>query len=172
MTESYRLPERRDSGATHDNQEREFDFPYLKIPNGFPDDEPDRYAISYVWNNEPTTETLDTFFKERPEATERLIYCPQINVDETDGWGMFGYEPGYLFLVSKLYTGKRTLADETFLRNVMSNPLETPSGITIMQLSHYDFFPVHKYRAQVLKASDTPSTYAYIKRMLNTPKPQ
>ena len=169
MTESE-FPLDRRSMPEKSEAEIEFDFPYLKIPNGAPDSEPDRYGISSIWG-EPTEETLDTFFKDHPEATDRLLYCPEVNVDELDSWGMFGYEPGYIFIVSRIYEGNKNLADKVFLPTAMGNPLETPSGITIMQYPHYDFFPVHKYRTQILKESDTPRTYAYINRMLNTPKP-
>jgi hypothetical protein len=157
------VPPEQEQAGSH---EIEFDFPFLKIPNGRPADDRERYWLSD--SNEPSADELGAFFRDTPGAAERLIVCNQINVDLTDDWGMFGYEPGFLFVCGKNYTGASTFNDATFMTELAAGPsITTESGGSIPVLNHYDSFPRTKFDAQFITPGRTPQTYAYITEHLD-----
>lgn len=145
----------------------EFPFPYLKIPNGYPEDDKMRRVLDA--KNEPSEDVLKEFFT--PEVIQRLIYCPQINRDMTDDWGMFGYEPGYIFVCERRYEGAHTLADEGMLKVITTEMIKTASGVELMTIPHYDYFPRHKFITQEITAERTPKTFAFLRHLLENVDP-
>ncbi len=156
-------------------------IPYLEIPvNGDPtswDDEQER-EVPYKWNpkwgpreirpeNAPTPAQLLDFLENTPGAFDRLIYCPQINNDSTDSWGMFGYSKGFIFVNGARYAQNATLADATFMDNV--GAAETPSGRPLPVISHYDFFPVWKLYTQEISERTAPEAFAFLTQYYETP---
>lgn len=119
---------------------------------------------------EPTEEELKEFFT--PENIQRLIYCPQINIDELDGWGMFGYEPGYIFINKRHYEGIRNLNDQLMFEGKRGDTKSTRSGHKILTISHYDHFPQGKFAKQLLTLSRTPKTFAFLRKLLDNVDPE
>lgn len=141
----------------------EMPLPYLKIPNGYPKD--DRMHTVLDAKNEPSEEVLKEFFTS--EVIQRLAYCPQINRDETDDWGMFGYEPGYIFVCGTNYEGTRNFNDLAALSGKTgSDKLKTASGVEIYAVPHFDFFPRKKFTTQKVTAERTPRTFAFLRHLL------
>ena len=171
----------------------EFRLPFLKIPNGYPDDDKDRTLLRA--KNEPSEEVLREFFTSEV-MTQRLFYCPSINRDLTDDWGIFGYEPGFIFLCGSRYEGAKTIADENFLRrtNMITAGSElsetdralleafggvpnwarliSPRGVSIGFIDHYDFFSRTKLITQEITPSRTPRTFEYLDDIIKPPHPQ
>lgn len=145
----------------------EFSLPYLKIPNGYPKDDKIRRVVDA--KNEPSEEVLKEFFT--PEVIQRLIYCPKINVDLLDDWGMFGYEPGYVFVCGRNYEGAQTFADQGMLKAITTNMIKTASGIELMTIPHYDFFPKRKFSTQIITADGTPKTFVFLRQLLENVDP-
>ena len=130
--------------------------------------------IPFSWSKdhniiEPSEEELREFFT--PEVVQRLVYCPQINRDMTDDWGMFGYEPGYIFVGSRNYEGAQTLADEGMLKAKTTEMIKTASGAELMIIPHYDYFPRHKFSTQEVTVERTPRTFAFLRHLLENVDP-
>jgi hypothetical protein len=117
-----------------------------------------------------TEKELKEFFTQG--NIKRLIYCPKINIDETDDLGMFGYEPGYIFVNKRNYMGEHNLADTMMFEGVGSEMLETKSEHKVQVLSHYDFFPKNKFEKQLLTPSRTPATFAFLRKLLDNVNPE
>jgi hypothetical protein len=79
------------------------------------------------------------------------VYCPQINVDLTDDWGMFGFEPGFILIKKVNYKGSRTLADKAAGLG-LSMAVDPKSGLGVV--AHYDYFPRRKFEHQIIRKSD------------------
>ena len=159
--------QKRSELAVPSDETIEFPLPYLKIPNGYPEDDKMRRVLNA--ENEPSEEVLKEFFT--PDAVQRLVYCPQINRDMTDDWGMFGYEPGYLFVCGRNYEGAHTLADEGVLKAITTEMIKTASGVELMTIPHYDYFPRHKFMTQGVTAERTPRTFAFLRKILENVDP-
>ena len=141
---------------------------YLKIPNGYPED--DKIHTVLDAGNEPSEEVLRKFFT--PEVIQRLAYCPKINRDETDDWGMFGYEPGYIFVCGTAYEGARSFNDQAALIGKRGDDkIKTASGVEIYTIPHYDFFPRRKFINQKVTAERTPKTFAFLRSLLENVDP-
>lgn len=82
----------------------------------------------------------------------------------TDDWGMFGYEPGYIFIYGRRYDGKRTLNDAMILHrmSITGIRITKDNKITIPIIPNYDFFPRYKFYTQEITEERTPDTFAYI----------
>ncbi len=146
----------------------ELPLPFLKILNGYPEDDKMRTVLDA--RNEPSEEVLREFFT--PEVIQRLAYCPQINRDETDDWGMFGYEPGYIFVCGTAYEGARSFNDQAVLMGKRGDDkIKTASGVEIYVIPHYDFFPRHKFINQKVTAERTPKTFAFLRHLLENVDP-
>lgn len=161
---------------------------WLEIPvNGDPtkdkwDEKIDDWVeVPYKWNpkwgpreinpeNAPSPEQLFAFLENTPGAYDRLIYCPSINNDPTDGWGMFGYSRGFIFVNGLRYNHDATLSDMYFANNL--GILETPSGRPVRTINHYDFFPRHKLWTQEITERTAPETFAFLLNHYDTPQPE
>ncbi len=156
-------------------------MPYLQIPvNGDPThwDSDKEQEVPYKWNpkwgarvidpeNAPTPTQLLAFLEETPGAYDRLIYCPQINNDHTDGWGMFGYSRGFIFVNGVRYAENHTLSDIHFMDNI--DAPSTPSGRRLPTISHYDFFPRNKLYTQEITERTAPEAFAFLVQLYETP---
>ncbi len=89
-------------------------------------------------------------FFEDTSNIHRTIFCKEVNVDEIDDWGMFGYEPDFIFIEKKNYEGARTLADQASLFG-LSIARDPKTGLGLM--NHFDYFPRHKFEYRVIKRS-------------------
>lgn len=130
--------------------------------------------IPFSWSKdhtiiEPSEEELKEFFT--PDVIQRLVYCSQINRDMTDDQGMFGYEPGYIFVNSRKYEGAQTLADEGMLKAKTIGMIKTASGAELIIFPHYDYFPRHKFSTQLITAERTPKTFAFLRHLLENVDP-
>jgi len=103
-------------------------------------------------------------FYEDPENISRTIFCREINVDETDGWGMFGYTPGYIYVEKKRYEGSKTFADEATSFG-LSMGFDQKTGLGVM--NHFDYFPKYKFEYQLIRKSDQPEIFAIMKDIFN-----
>ncbi len=100
-------------------------------------------------------------FYEDESNISRTIFCPEINVDEIDDWGMFGYTPGFIYIESKRYEGSRTLADEASLLGLST--ATSPSGISL--ISHFDYFPKYEFNYQLIRKSHYPADFEILLKM-------
>ena len=149
--------------ASPSSEIEEYDIPFLKIPNGFPIDDEIRTELNR--EHEPSEEELKKFFT--PEVLQRIIYCPKINVDLTDDWGMFGYEPGYIFVCKNRYKGFRTFSDQFFFKGRSTqNTITTKEGVEILVVPHYDAFPRAKFQSQTITQGRTPKTFEFLKELI------
>lgn len=142
----------------------EYNVPYLKLPNGVGSENPHQYWLDK--ENEATEAELGAFFEEHPDALDRVIICPKINIDSLDDWGMFGHEPGYLFIVGKSYREKRVIADEIAISLLAENPVHTESGRVVPTVPDYASWAHGKYHTQLVTAGRAPRTFAVISELL------
>ncbi len=145
----------------------EYPLPFLKIPNGYPEDDQERMRLGA--DKEPNEEELKKFFT--PEVIQRLIYCPAINRDLLDDWNMFGKGPGYLYVAGRRYKGEKTLSDMGMLRAVTTDKIKTASGVELLTVPDYDLFPREKFIAQEITAERTPRTFMYLRKVLENVNP-
>ncbi|MDP4010063.1 MAG: hypothetical protein Q8P53_03730 [Candidatus Shapirobacteria bacterium] len=141
----------------------EYDLPYAYIPSGDPE------KPLYERTTEPSEEELKRFFT--PEMISRLVKCPQIKVDETDDWGMFGYEPGYFFVCESRYKGAKRFNDKDLLIGRSLRSATTSTGYSITEIQHADSFPRDKFDKQTITASKTPRTFAFLRKLLDNVNP-
>ena len=113
----------------------------------------------------PTENELKEFFT--PENIQRLVYCPRVNIAERDGWGIFGYEPGYIFVNERNYEGMRSLNDHVMIKGKGFDKKVTKSGHEILTVPHYDDFPQNKFGKQLLTLSRTPETFKFLRKLLD-----
>lgn len=95
-------------------------------------------------------------FYEDSENASRTIYCREVNVDETDNWGLFGYTPGFLYIERKKYEGVKTLNDQASSVG-LSIGVDPKTGLGVM--NHFDFFPKHKYGYQMIRRTEYPELF-------------
>ncbi len=142
----------------------EYDIPFLKIPNGYPVDDEVRTELDR--EHEPSEEDLEKFFT--PEVLQRIIYCPKINVDLTDDAGMFGHEPGYIFVCKSRYKGFRSFSDQFFFEGrTTQNTITTKEGVEILAIPHYDVFPRAKFQTQTITQRRTPKTFEFLNKLIH-----
>jgi hypothetical protein len=124
----------------------ENDFPETKFPIRY-----NYETKEYEWNEDEIKK-----FCVDPENIERTIYCPKVNVDETDDWGMFGFIPGFIYIEKRNYKGQKTLADKAagLGLSVIKDP---KTGLSI--IPHFDYFPRHKYDYQLIRQSEYPEVF-------------
>ncbi|MEI8067402.1 MAG: hypothetical protein WCG91_00425 [Candidatus Shapirobacteria bacterium] len=141
----------------------EYDIPYIQLPQGDQSGE--------MGHNEASSEQLKEFFT--PEMISRLVYCPQINVDQTDNWGSYGYEPGYIFVNSSNYKGAQTFNDDEMLHAETFDSFTTKNGFNVLKLvkDHYDFFPQAKFNTQIITAEKYPKTFIFLRNLLDGVEP-
>ncbi len=142
---------------------KEFDLPFLKIPNGWPADDKVRIVLSK--DNEPTEAALHEFFTSEV-MSQRLILCPEINRDMTDDWGIFGFEPGFIFVCSLAHEGEHCFND-FFWKTNQSLSWDPVTKLPI--LPHYDCFPRRKFHSQEITQERTPRTFAFLFQLLKQP---
>lgn len=106
------------------------------------------------WNEQEVRQ-----FYSDPENLVRTIYCKNINVDETDDWGMFGFTPGFIYIEGKKYEGNKTLADQAASLGLS---VATDPSIGLGLMNHFDYFPKHKYDYQLIRKSDYPEMFELI----------
>ena len=105
----------------------------------------------YKWNEKEIRE----FYKD-PENISRTIFCRKMNVDELDDWGMFGYEPGFIYIEEVRYKGEKTLADEAASLG-LSVAVDPKTGLGVM--NHFDYFPKMKFDYQLIRKSEYPEVF-------------
>lgn len=125
----------------------EFDLPLVSIPDN------------------PTEEELQKFFT--PEMVSRLIYCPKINKDQTDSWGMFGYEPGFFFIKTNQYKGKQTINDDLFLQGKSFETYTSETGYELSRIEHNDFLPRDKFNYSIITRENTPKTFDFLRKLID-----
>lgn len=125
----------------------ESDLPFLEIPKGTPP------------SNEPSQQQLEEFFT--PENLQRLIYCPEINRDLTDHLGIYGHDPGFIFVCGSKYKGFRRWSDELFFKGQTTKKVSM-SGVEILVLPNYDYFPKGKFIAELITPRTRPKTYEFL----------
>jgi len=135
---------------------KEFDLPFLKIPNSWPAD--DTVHIILSEDNEPAEAILQGFFSPIV-VSQRLILCPKINRDMTDDWGMFGFEPGFIFVCGLAREGERCFND-FFWKTNQSLSWDPVTRLPI--LPHYDYFPRRKFHSQEITQERTPRTFTFL----------
>lgn len=135
------------------NNQAEENFPeFLKFPW-------DTYKNDL--EKEPTEEEMKKFFT--PEViSQRMIFCPEINVDSTDDWGIFGYEPGFIFIQGAQNKGIHCLNDLAWAKGTSLKM----AGASIFILSHYDFFPRNKFSNVLITSSRHKKIYDFLKEEL------
>ncbi len=120
------------------------------------------------WNNElklyEWSEGEIKDFYDDPENIRRTIYCQSVNIDETDGWGMFGYTPGFIYIERRNYKGSKTFADR-FSALGLSVGVEPITGLSIM--SHFDYFPRQKFDYRIIKKTENPEIFAVMCNVFN-----
>ena len=145
------------------SETEEYDIPFLKIPNGCPIDDEIRTELNR--EHEPSEEELKKFFT--PEVLQRIIYCPKINIDLTDDFGMFGYEPGYIFVCKSRHKGFQSFSDQFFLEGrTTQNTIATKEGVEILVVPHYDVFPRAKFQSQTITQRRTPKTFEFLNKII------
>lgn len=130
----------------------EKDFPERKFPIRYNPNSPKQLVSQrYEWDESEIRK-----FYEDPENVSRTIFCKQINVDELDDWGMFGYTPGFIYIEKKRYEGERTLADKAAGLG-LSIAVDPKTGLGVM--NHFDYFPKHKFNYQLIRQSEYPEVF-------------
>lgn len=95
-------------------------------------------------------------FYQDPDNWHRTLFCPKINNDLTDGWGMFGYAPGYIFIRGSRYPGARSIADESMLL-ATSYAIDEDTGMGL--LPHFDSFPYKKLNFDLITKTEDPKLF-------------
>lgn len=94
-------------------------------------------------------EVLRAFFT--PEIVQkRLIYCPQINNDLTDDWGMFGYSQGFIYIIEKRHNDTTTFNEDMWQLGRTDKGLELGDHF-MRYIPHYDFFPRTMFNANIIR---------------------
>lgn len=137
-------------------------LPFLKIPNGSKPENEINYWLTE--ENEPTSEEELRKFFTKDVIEERLIFCLKINRDLIDGWGMFGYEPGFIFICKRAAKRVSCLADIAWLQGRTLTKAEE-CNYNIALLPHFDYFPQASFIYQLVTASRTPKTFDFLKSL-------
>lgn len=113
-------------------------------------------------------------FYEDPENVSRTIYCPSVNVDDTDDWGIFGTTEAFIYIEKLNYKGNKTLADQASSLG-LSIKIDPKTGLGV--LGHGDYFPRHKFECCKIKKSEYPEIFTLMcdiftkKEIKNPPSP-
>jgi hypothetical protein len=140
-------------------------LPFLKIPNGYPHDDKRRCDLWEEADSRLTRAELTQFFT--PEVLrERLIVCPTMNVDVTDDLGVFGYEPGFIFIQQGQIMNRApvTINEAHWINGSTLRLVETPTGLVIPVLPHKDFMPRNseEIKFQEVRHSQNPNTFHFL----------
>lgn len=127
----------------------ERDFPERKFPIRY-----NKGTKRWEWEEEEVRR-----FYEDPDNVSRTIYCPRVNNDETDDWGMFGYGPGFTFIEKATYKGERSFADQAALLG-LSIVVDPKTGLGVMP--HNDYFPKNKFERQLIRRYDRPALFGLL----------
>lgn len=89
---------------------------------------------------------------------QRLIYCPRINNDLLDDWGIFGHSRGFIYVVGKTHNGTTTVNEDMWQQG------KTVKGIGVgrhfMQaLPHYDSFPTSMFNHEIIRSGAETDEY-------------
>ena len=110
---------------------------------------------------------LDAFFTD-DVIRERVLFCPRVAVDETDSWGVYGDEPGFIVVLGMVYKGTKTLADQLWLQG---RSLHAAEGIPILAInSTNEGFPRDKFRYISCSFSRNRAIYNYLAERIAVPK--
>lgn len=155
------------------------EFPDLILPRKPEDEKPiknsgERQAgdeesfpefLDFPWkNNKPTEEEMQKFFT--PETiSQRILFCPQINIDTIDYWGISGYEEGFIFIKGLANKGIHCLGDQLWANGKSLKPSDS-----VPILSHYDFFPRKKFSHILITQNNCPVIYNFLKKKLGNIK--
>ncbi len=112
--------------------------------------------------------TLDAFFT--PEVLAgRVLLCPKINVDLTDGWGMFGYEPGFIYIVgmeaAARWTTPKTLNEEAWVQGLTAC---MRPGLLCGSIPMYEDFPITMLAYELLTSRRDERAFNYLLRRIRT----
>jgi hypothetical protein len=130
----------------------EKDFPERKFPIRYNPKKVDKWGTgTHEWDEKEIKQ-----FYEDPENLARTLYCPQVNIDELDDWGMFGFTPGFIYIEKRNYKGQRTLADKAAGFG-LSVAKDHKTGLSV--IPHFDYFPKHKYDYQLIRLSEYPAVF-------------
>ena len=130
----------------------ENDFPERKFPIRYNPKSTKTWVFEkYEWDEKEIRK-----FYEDPENIARTVYCPEVNFDQLDDWGMFGFTPSFIYIEKSNYKGRKTLADEAAVLglSVIKDPKTGLSAIP-----HFDYFPKMKYNYQLIKKSEYPQVF-------------
>lgn len=123
--------------------------------------------LTFPWrgSDNPTEKDMQIFFT--PEIiSQRVLFCPEINVDMTDDWGMFGYEKGFIFLESLEKEGVNCFNDENWETGESLKLI----GASVPVLPHYDFFPRQKFSHVLITPSRCPAIYNFLRNKIENVK--
>lgn len=121
-------------------------------------------TLQFPWieGNTPSDEEMKDFFT--PDiVSKRLIYCQKINIDQTDDWGMFGYEEGFIFIETLRRTGEHCFNDSCWNSG---ESVRESKEYDILEIPHYDFFPRAKFDFVIITKSRLPMVFAFLQEYL------
>ena len=123
--------------------------------------------IKFPWkrSDEPTDEEMEKFFTPDVIST-RILFCPYINVDLTDDWGMFGYEEGFIYIEEMVREGTHCFNDLDWIEGVTVKDL----GASVPVIPHYDEFPRNKFSHIRIINHDYPIIYKFLRNKLGNIK--
>lgn len=120
--------------------------------------------IEFPWttNDVPSEEEMRIFFTAEI-ILERLFFCPNINRDMTDDWGIFGYEEGFIFVEGALHNSVQCLNDLAWREG---GQLKESTDYTVPELLHYDFFPRNKFSSIAITESRHLTVFQFLRKEL------
>ncbi len=149
--------------------EKVHSLPFLKIPNGYDPADEGRRDLWRDRDSELTEEELRAFFT-REVIETRLIACAQMNRDETDDWGIYGYEPGFIFIQKGevFQRQPQTINEKEWASGRTLTLHETRGGYNVPTMGHKDLFPrsAGELMVQEIRESNTPKTYKFLCTLL------
>ncbi|MBP9864415.1 hypothetical protein KBC54_03130 [Patescibacteria group bacterium] len=100
---------------------------------------------------ERDTATLNSFFTHEVLG-ERVLICPQINVDLLDHWEIYGHEPGFIYIVGLKPEWERpsTMSEESWVQGTL---VGMHPGLVCGSISAYAHFPVRMLDYELLTHS-------------------
>ncbi len=144
------------------------ELPFLKIPNGFP---PEDEISRDLWTEAAShlsEEQLATFFTDEV-LTQRLMICPVMLRDPTDCWGIFGTEPGFIFIQKGVRFDReaRTLAEDLWASGKSVRLARTNSGLEIAVIGEGIVMPRCKeILYQEVRGSEHPNAFKFLCKRL------
>jgi|GEM_PF-5372981 len=95
---------------------------------------------------------------------ERPLFCPEINVDCTDSWGFFGYQPGFIFIQGQRHQEQLCLNDHLWDQG---NTVKEINGFDLHLIRHYDDFPQDRYDHCKITAEGYANIFRVLTQKLN-----